>query len=150
MWLTKLDTKYLNIGEYLDMAIIILPIIVIFIAIKNEIKFSDVNFMKRIGIALIIGIVSSLIYSPFIYFYHNYINPEWFNSVLSLAETKLIEIRTEPQIIAEKIQKLKENNLSQKSMFTLGAIIPTMIIIPIIISFLSLIFIRKINFINHK
>lgn len=143
MWLTKLDTKYLEIGEYLDMTIIILPIIVIFIAIKNEIKFSEVNILKRIGIGLTIGIISCLIYSPFLYFYHNYINPEWFNSVLSLAETKLIEIKTEPQIIAEKIQRMRENNLSQKAMFNVGAIIPSVIIMPIFISLLSTIFIRK-------
>lgn len=143
MWLTKLDTKYLNIGEYLDMAIIALPIIIIFIAIKNETKFSEINIWKRIGIGLIIGIVSSLIYSPFLYYYHNYVNPEWFNSVLTLAETKLIEIKTEPQVIAEKIQKLKENNLLQKPMFNMGAVIPSVIIMPILISLLSIIFIKK-------
>ena len=143
MWLTKLDTKYLNIGEYLDIAIIILPIIIIFIAIKNEIKFSEVNIMRRIGIGLVVGIISYLIYSPFLYFYHNYINPEWFNSVLSLAETKLIEIKTEPQVIAEKIQKMRENNLTQKAMFRMGAFIPSAVVIPILISLLSIIFIRK-------
>ncbi|NQX80544.1 MAG: hypothetical protein HRT66_00915, partial [Flavobacteriaceae bacterium] len=33
MWLTKLDSTYLNIGQYLDMLIILLPILVIFKAI---------------------------------------------------------------------------------------------------------------------
>lgn len=145
MWITKLDTKYLNIGEYFDIAIIILPIIIIFSAIKNERKFSEISIMKRVGIALVIGIISSLIYSPFLYLYHNYINPEWFNSVLSLAETKLIEINTEPQIIAEKIQIMKENNLSQKAMFKIGAVLPSAIIMPIIISLLSLFVIKKQN-----
>lgn len=143
MWLTKLDTKYLKIGEYLDMVIIILPIIVIFLAIKNEIKFSEVTVLKRIGIGVVIGIISCLMYSPFLYFYHNYINPEWFNAVLRLAETKLIEINTEPQIIAKEIQKLKENNLAQQAMFNAGAIISSVLIMPILISLLSIVFIKN-------
>jgi hypothetical protein len=63
--------------------------------------------------------------------------------VLSLAETKLIEMNTEPQIIAEKIQKIKENNLSQNGIFNEAAIIPSVIVMPIIISLISLIFIHN-------
>ena len=143
MWLTKLDEKHLNIGQYLDIAIIILPIIVIFKAIKNESKFSELSIVKRVLIALIVGLISTVIYSPFLYLYHNYINPEWFNAVVSLAETKLIALKTDPNIIAQKIQKMKADNLLQNSIFKLEAIIPSGIIMPIIVSLLSLIFIRN-------
>ncbi|MBA4053228.1 MAG: hypothetical protein C0490_00805 [Marivirga sp.] len=36
MRLTKLDTTYLWVGQYLDMTIILLPIIILFLAMREE------------------------------------------------------------------------------------------------------------------
>ena len=86
MWLTKLDTTYLSIGQYFDMAIILLPIAMIFWAIKQETNSYKVLIIQRIGIAVFVGAISYLIYDPYLFVYHHYINPDWFISVLDLKE----------------------------------------------------------------
>jgi uncharacterized membrane protein YesL len=72
MWLTKLDTTYLSVGQYLDTAIIALPIAMIFMAINHENKMYSVTILQRIGIAIFISLISFLIYDPFLYVYHHY------------------------------------------------------------------------------
>ena len=86
MWLTKLDTTYLNIGQYFDMAIILLPISMIFWAIKQETNAYKVSIIQRIGIAIYVSAISYLIYNPYLYAYHHFINPEWYTAVLDLKE----------------------------------------------------------------
>jgi hypothetical protein len=91
MWVTKLDSTYLNIGQYLDMAVILLPLGIIFWAIKLENKSPALTLLQKILIAITIGAVSYLIYDPFLYVYHHYINPDWYNAVANLKEQELIQ-----------------------------------------------------------
>jgi len=55
-------------------------------------------------------LISFVIYSPFLYAYHNYINPTWFDSVLSLKEKELTAEKIEPKQISEQLRKMKEAN----------------------------------------
>ena len=142
MWLTRLDTIYLNIGQYFDMAIIILPVLIIFWAIKQENKKQKINLFKRILIAIFIGFISFIIYDPFLYTYHHFINPDWFSSVLTLKEAELIAANTDIHLISEQLQQTKDTGLVQSGLFRLSAIIPSVIIIPTLIALLSLIFIK--------
>lgn len=142
MWLTKLDSKFLNYGQYLDIAIILLPIVMIFSAIRQENKIYKITLIKRIVIAVYVGLVSFLIYDPFLYVYHHFINPEWFNSVLNLEKMKLITENIPQNQILEKLQKMKASNIARAELYRLEVFLPTVIIIPSIIAFVSLIFIK--------
>lgn len=142
MWLTKLDTTYLNIGQYFDMAIIILPILMILWAIKQENNKQKINLFKRILIAIFVGLISFIIYDPFLYIYHHFINPDWFSSVLSLKEAELIAAKTDTNLISEQLQNMKDTAVAQSGLFRPSAIIPSVIIVPTLIALLSLIFIR--------
>ncbi len=143
MWLTKLDAVYLNIGQYFDMAIIILPILMILWAIRQENNRYTVTIIQRIIIAIFVGAVSYLIYEPFLYTYHNYINPDWFTSVLNLKEIDLNAVNTPQEAIIETLQKMKDLNASQSRLFTLSTAIPSVIIIPTLIALISLIFVKR-------
>jgi len=143
MWLTKLDAVYLNIGQYFDMAIIILPILMILWAIRQENNRYTVTIIQRIIIAIFVGAVSYLIYEPFLYTYHNYINPDWFTSVLNLKEIDLNAANTPQDVIIETLQKMKDSNASQSRLFTLSTAIPSVIIIPTLIALISLIFVKR-------
>ena len=143
MWLTKLDAVYLNIGQYFDMAIIILPILMILWAIRQENNRYTVTIIQRITIAIFVGAVSYLIYEPFLYTYHNYINPDWFTSVLNLKEIDLNAVNTPQEAIIETLQKMKDLNASQSRLFTLSTAIPSVIIIPTLIALISLIFVKR-------
>lgn len=142
MWLTRLDTTYLNIGQYFDMAIIILPVLMILWAIKQENKKQKIVLFKRISIAIFVGLISFIIYDPFLYVYHHFINPDWFSSVLTLKEAELIAANTDTDLISEQLNKMKDTAITQSGLFRLSAIIPSVIIVPTLIALLSLIFIR--------
>ncbi len=145
MWLTKLDTSYLKVGQYFDIAIIILPIITIFLAIKNAKKIHQISFFQRIIISIYIGAISYLIYDPYLYFYHHYINPEWFVAVINLKEMELKAAKVPQGKILEIIENMKASNLSMSGVFTLSTFIPSVIIIPTIIAMFSVFFVKAEN-----
>lgn len=141
MWLTRLDTTYLNIGQYLDIAILIWPIAMIFLAIRSAMSVSRVSIARRFGIAFVVGLVSFVIYAPFLYAYHNYINPTWFDAVIALQQGKMAEQNTDPVLIAEQVQKMKDIKEAQSGM--LNGLLPSVIILPAMIALISLPFIRN-------
>lgn len=142
MWLTKLDTTYLNIGQYLDGAIIILPIIMVFWAIRQEHDAYTITIIERIVIAVHISFISYIIYDPFLYIYHEYINPEWFNAVLELKNAELQAADISKDKITDTLQKMKEINITQSGLFRPSTWIPSVFIIPILLALISIVFIR--------
>ncbi|MCP2025126.1 hypothetical protein L1276_000266 [Flavobacterium sp. HSC-32F16] len=143
MWLTKLDTTYLNIGQYLDIAIILLPLLMIFWIIKKHTASYKVTVIQRIVIAVFVGFISYLIYDPFLYIYHHYINPDWYNAVLNLKESDLIAGHTQPNKITAILKEMKTSPTAQADLFRVSAAIPSVIILPVLISLISLIFIKN-------
>lgn len=141
MWLTGLDTTYLHIGQYLDIAILILPITIIFLAIRSATAVGTVSVVQRVAIAIGIGFISFLVYAPFLFAYHSYINPAWFDSVLTLKESELIAKNVDAVLIAEQLEKMKATNKAQSGI--MNGFLPSVIILPVLISLLSLPFIRK-------
>lgn len=143
MWLTKLDSTYLKLGQYFDMLIILLPISIILIVIKKENTFGKLNILQRIFIAIYVSTISFIIYGPFLYCYHNYINPEWFNFVLELKKEELVNANISIEKLNTILNDMKVKNVNQNKIFRLSAFIPSVIIIPSIIAFISLVFIRN-------
>lgn len=141
MWITQLDTTYLNIGHYLDMAIILWPLAAIFMGIAALIKKGKVSLLERLSLAVLVAAVSELLYSPFLYFYHNSINPSWYEAVLRLQKEKMITQHADPAKIAQSLEALKSSIDHQNHMF--NAVIPSVIVIPILMALLSLIFVRN-------
>lgn len=142
MWLTELDSTYLQIGQYFDMAIIVLPIIIILWAIRQENSVYQISISQRIVIAIFVGALAYSIYDPFLYLYHRYINPDWFAPVLSLKESELRASNISPNEITDTIQKMKDSNAAQSGIFRLSTIIPSVFVMPTFIALISLIFIR--------
>jgi hypothetical protein len=143
MWLTNLDSTYLNVGQYFDIAIILLPITVISMGIYQQNKLKSVTLMQRIFVAITISSISFVIYDPFLYFYHNIINPEWFSSVLALKGSELSNANVSADSITEQLQQMKDSSVANAGVFQLSSAIPSVIVIPVLISFLSLLFIKN-------
>ena len=143
MWLTKLDSTHLKVGKYFDILIILLPISIILITIKKENSLSKLNISQRIFIAIYVSAISFIIYAPFIYCYHNYVNPDWFNFVLDLKKEELICTNMPKTQIDTILNEMKIANDAQNKLFRLSALIPSVIIIPSIIALFSLVFTRN-------
>ena len=145
MWLTKLDTTYLSIGQYFDMGIILLPIGIIFWAIGQEIKSYDLSIWDRIGIAIFVSFISYVIYDPFLYIYHNIINPTWYFSVIQHKTNDMLLTGKTTAEIALEMERTKSSLVAQSGLFRLSTFIPSVVVLPIVIVFLSLFFVRKIT-----
>lgn len=143
MWVSKLDTTYLRIGQYLDMAVILLPIVVIILAIVKLHKQQRISLAARFIVAIGISAVSYLIYDPFLYAYHEYINQEWFDSVLQLKETELKALGKTQSEIATTLEKMKANNKLQSGIYRMATLIPSVVVIPVLIGLISFLFTRK-------
>ncbi len=143
MWLTKLDTVHLSIGQYFDIAIILWPITVIIKSIKYKNESSSISLIERILIAIYIGFISYVIYQPFLYAYHHIINPTWFESVLNLKRSEMELAKVSSEDIISTLDKLKERSKQQDKIYSFATLIPSVFILPFLISLLSLIFIRR-------
>jgi len=143
MWLTNLDSSYLYIGQYFDMAIILLPLLMILLAIHQQNKLVNITILQRVLVALLIGVISYIIYNPFLYVYHNVINPDWFTSVLALKEVELNAANVSAESIAEQLQTMKNSSIANAKIFELSSLIPSAIVLPILISFVSLFLIKN-------
>ena len=143
MWLTKLDSTYLSIGQYFDIAIIILPIVIIFLAIKDTNNLSKITVFQRIIIAIFVGSISYVIYDPFLYVYHHYINPEWFSSVITLKENELKQAHISENKILENINTMRNSDVARAEIFRFSSLIPSVLIIPTLVAMLSVIFIKS-------
>lgn len=147
MWLTKLDTTYLRIGQYCDIAIILLPIVCIFRAISQEYAPTKntflYKFIQRLGIAILVSLISFVLYDPFLYLYHHFINPTWFDAVIQVKKTELEAAHLDSQSIARQLQQMRATNLAQSGMFRLSSIIASVLVIPTFIAALSFAFVKK-------
>ncbi len=143
MGYTKLDTTYLEYGQYLNIAIILLPIFVIFWAIGQKVRKYRVSLFQRIGIAIFVSAISFIIYNPFLYVYHHYFNPEWYNAVLDLKEIELKSNNVPQAEIVDTLQKMKDSTTAQAPLFALSSVISFVIIVPTLIGLLSLLFVRN-------
>ena len=85
-------TTSLEIGQYSGYFSIVVPIIVIYAALKEQnSKTNGVITVKEcINIGFQIAIYSAALFTLFLYIYTAYINPEWLNSVVEWQRKKLI------------------------------------------------------------
>lgn len=143
MWLTGLDTAYLKQGQYLDILILALPFSIIFYSFRKILNEQPLTTMGRIVASVVIGFISYLFYSPFLFVYHNFINPTWFDSVLLLKEQDLIQKNFSSIDIEYQLKHIKILNDQHNNMFNLSSFLSSVIILPVIISLASLIFIRN-------
>lgn len=143
MWITGLDGPYLHIGQYLDIAIILLPIAIILIAIRNQVRQQPFSIWRRLLFAILIGLVSFTIYDPFLYMYHNYINPEWTTWVVNLKRDSLAASGASADVIATEITNLNQAHASQNVLFKPQALIASVVVIPTLIALISLAFFRR-------
>jgi len=105
MWLSGLDTTRLAIGQYLDMAVIILPLFFTFLAVCKKSRETELTFFKRILTGLTVNFISFLIYNPFLIIYHHFINPDWLRYVLELKEKELLAQNATPDIIRSALEQ---------------------------------------------
>lgn len=75
MWLTRLDTTYLFIGQYLDILITLAPVGFIVTAIHQQRRQGQVSGLRRVALGIGVMALAEMLYRPYLYLYHTLINP---------------------------------------------------------------------------
>ena len=81
-----------EIGRYTGYFSIIIPIVLIFSALREKQSLSNGVLSVKVGIetGFNIAIISSIIFTIFLYFYNNHINPDWIGRMLDWQRKNLI------------------------------------------------------------
>lgn len=117
MWLTRLDTTYLATGQYLDQAVVLLPVGCIVGAIHQQCWQGYLSGLRRIVLGVGVMALGELLYRPCLYLYHTVINPTWFAAVLALKCTELIAAGRGAATITAELARLQASHAQQAGMF---------------------------------
>lgn len=147
MWGTNLDSTYLSIGHYFDIAVIILPLSITFLAIWAKSKETGPTLLTRIVCGLVVNLVGYIIYTPFLLLYHRYINPRWMDYVLKLKENELIAQNSSPDHIRETLLNIQVTSSDTNQIFS--GLIVGVIVFGALFSLLTLPFFRKTSIENQ-
>ncbi|GAB4475596.1 MAG: hypothetical protein OHK0057_23530 [Thermoflexibacter sp.] len=85
---------------------------------------------NRLLIATGVGLITYLIHVPYMYVYHNFINPDWFDAIVTLRKHNM-EAQDIPKAqIQLKIEQMIKTNKINNKVFSMGAFLFSVIIIP--------------------
>ena len=141
MWLTRLDTTYLFIGQYLDMLIVLAPVGFIVAAIHRQCRQDHISGLQRVALAVGVMALAEVLYRPYLYLYHRVINPTWFAAVLALKQAELAAAGQSPATMATTLAHLQATQAAQTGMFH-GFWISALLL-PVLVSLLTWPFLRN-------
>ena len=141
MWLTRLDTIHLSIGQYLDILVVLAPVGFIVAAIHRQQRQHHLSGLRRVALAVGVMVLAEMLYRPYLYLYHEVINPTWFDAVLTLKRMELTASGSSPATIAAALADMQAAHAAQAGMF--HGFWLSALLLPIVISLLSWPFLRN-------
>jgi hypothetical protein len=141
MWLTRLDTTYLAFGQYLDMAVALVPVGFIVAAIHQQRRQGRLNGLQRVALAVGVMALAETLYRPYLYLYHTLINPTWFAAVLALKQAELTAAGRSAATIATELARLQAGQARQVGLF--HGFWLSALVLPALVSLLTWPFLRN-------
>lgn len=85
-------TTALDIGQYSGFVTMAVPVVVIFIAVRERQLAARrrITFIEGINVGFRIALLSAFLFTLFIYFYNQYINPDWIERMVEWKRRQLI------------------------------------------------------------
>jgi hypothetical protein len=135
MWLTRLDTRHLLIGQYLDILILLAPVGFIVAAIHQQRRQGQLSGLRRVALGIGVMALAEMLYRPYLYLYHTLINPTWFAAVLALKQAELTAAGRSAVTIATELARLQAGQARQAGVFN-GFWLSTLVL-PVLVSLLT-------------
>lgn len=135
-------TENIQAGKYSDIGILLLPIAVYFLALKEKTsRDGSLTLFTGIKSGLLIALISIPISTAFLWIYHHYINPNWLGFLLAFERNKMIREGATAQAMASRLNAIEAggSDISQ----ILGGIIGTIVLGLILSIIFSLVFRRR-------
>jgi len=135
-------TNNIRAGKYADVAIILLPIVVLFLAIREKRNLDgSLTLFRGIKTGLLVALVSFPISTAFLWLYHHHINPNWLEFILNYERNSLAQAGISAGEIGSRIDKLRIGNSDFAQI--VGGFIGTLVLGFILSFILSVILRRK-------
>jgi hypothetical protein len=103
-------TTRLGAGQIADVVAIIIPIVVLFLAIRER-RATNSGQTLTIGQGIVTGVMTGLVSVPitagFLWFYHHYVNPRWMDLLVQWKESQLRAGGQSPDSIRTTIEGMR-------------------------------------------
>jgi hypothetical protein len=135
-------TTNLQAGSYADVAITILPVVVLFLAIRvRRRRQGSLTVLQGITTGLVVVLISYVISAAFLWIYQHYINPNWLEYVIAFQQEKMAQAGTAANVISEEVSRLRSRNTAMAQI--IGGLVGTLVLGLILSLILSLILRKK-------
>lgn len=110
VFIFNLDRDHLDIVQYLDRMVMVVPIVFTFIGVRSISKEPDFSYRVSLQSGLFINFISFLIYTPFLLIYHHFIHPEWLTHLLKFKEAELISANASSETVKMTLEQIKKSS----------------------------------------
>ena len=135
-------TNNIQIGKYGDVAITLLPVVVLFLAIREKRNLNgSLTLWQGIKTGLLVALISFPISTTFLWIYHHYINPQWLANIIAYEQESMMRAGVSAGEISSRLDRLRAGGSDFAQI--VGGLIGTLILGLILSLIFSLILRRK-------
>lgn len=104
-------TNNIRAGKYGDAVIILLPLVVLFLAIREERNLNaSLTLFQGIKTGLLVSLISFPISAAFLWIYHHYINPNWLEFIINYERNSMVRAGISAGEISARLDQLRAGN----------------------------------------
>jgi len=135
-------TTNIRAGKYGDIAVTIVPIVILFLAIwARRRRQGSLTLLQGISTGLLVILISYPISAGFLWIYQHYINPNWLEYLIAYEQTNLSQAGVAASVIEERTSILRSRNTAGAQL--IGGLVGTFVLGLILSLIISLILRRK-------
>ncbi|HKR60083.1 MAG TPA: DUF4199 domain-containing protein [Pyrinomonadaceae bacterium] len=135
-------TTNIQTGKYGDIVISLLPIVVLFLAIREKrSRAGSLTIFQGVKTGLLVALISFPISTAFLWVYHHYINPNWLEFILAYERSTMAQAGKGAVEIATRLDALRAGNSDMAQL--VGGLVGTIILGLVLSIVFSLILRRK-------
>lgn len=134
-------TTNIRVGKYGDIAITLLPIVVIFLAIREKrALLGTLTLLQGIKTGVLVSLLSFPISTSFLWIYHHLINPQWLENILAYEREQMSQAGVGVGEISSRLMAISAGNSDVAQV--VGGLVGT-IILGLILSFIFSLILRR-------
>jgi hypothetical protein len=134
-------TNNIQTGKYGDIAITLLPVVVLFLAIREKRKLNgSLTLLQGIKTGLLVALISFPISTAFLWIYHHYVNPNWLAYILAYEQESMARAGVSAGEISSHLDRLRAGNSDFAQL--VGGLVGTLIL-GLILSFIFSLILRR-------
>ncbi|MGA9997194.1 MAG: DUF4199 domain-containing protein [Pyrinomonadaceae bacterium] len=134
-------TTNIRTGKYGDVAITLLPVVTLFLAIREKRNLKgSLTLLEGLKTGLLVALISFPISTAFLWIYHHFINPNWLEFILAYERDSMARAGVSAAEIASRLNAQRAGNSDLAQL--VGGLIGT-IILGLVLSLIFSLILRR-------